>query len=123
MAPCCSLIIMSNTAHVRLIESPQNFNHLVKPFGLFVLKNLAFRENKESCIYFSLIIWSGFYWLSWGYASMGHHHVRAFIIDQENVVCGVSMVLQQFEVGQLKGDAMEMLKPSRLHVPIWLLII
>ncbi|KAK1120279.1 hypothetical protein K0M31_012639 [Melipona bicolor] len=63
-------------------------------------------------------MWPGFYWLSWGYASMGHHRVRAFIIDQENVVCGVSMVLQQFEVGQLKGDAVEMLKPSRLHVPI-----
>ena len=121
MAPCCSL------NYVKHSTCPMEPLPEFQPFGQTVwflrLKNLAFRENKEFCIFSSLIMWPGFYWLSWGYALMGRHRVRAFIIDQENVVCGVSMVLQQFEVGQLKGDAMEMHKPSRLHVPIWLLII
>lgn len=38
---------------------------------------------------------------------MSRHRVRAFIIDQENVVCDAvtRTMLRQFEVGHLKGDA------------------
>ena len=114
MAPCCSLNYAKHTTCPIDRVSPEIST---------ITRNLvsSFRENEEFCIFLSLMTWPGFYWLSWGYASTGRHRVRAFIIDQENVVCDVSMVLQQFEVGQLKGDAMEMmLKPSRLYVPIWL---
>lgn len=55
------------------------------PYGFFVEKIPTVLPYSSSLFIF--LPSRGFYRLSRRYVSMGRHRVRAFIIDQENVVC------------------------------------